>query len=212
MRITDIHKNQPIYVIGGGSSLSGFDFSKLDGKITLACNSAAFQFPAKYLVFLDDQFYRENTEKVNQFTGIKITLDYPSINLSNIIKVKLWKGEEEQKELVGTSRLTALGITEKEEDGISTGGNSGFLALSLAYIMGGNPIYLLGIDMQFTSNIKYFYEHDISRRGMESEYKHMLQAFNYAAPILESRGVKVCNCSKDSKLEGYEYFSLDDIK
>jgi hypothetical protein len=211
-KLTGIHRNESIYIIGGGSSLTGFDFDVLDNKITIACNRSAFEFPAKYMTFIDDQVYEENIGKINKFKGTIICPDYcKKFPINGLIRTKLWNQVKMQRPFLSPAKQVPLGISKTEEEGISTGGNCGFYALTLAHIMGGNPIYLLGIDMRFIEKKKYFYNW-IDNAGGEVQYVHMHQAFTYAAPILKDRGIQVYNCSKDSALVWYDYFPMEDIK
>jgi hypothetical protein len=212
-KLTNRHKNKPIYIVGGGTSLLGFNFIKLKTKITMACNSAALQFPAKYMVFLDEQFYKENKKGIQSFKGFKITMaSYETITGPKVIKVKDWKEVKVQRQNFKQKGFVPLGLSDNEDDGLNTGGNSGFLALQAAYIMGCNPIYLMGIDLRFSNHKKYFYDGKKDSAGGEIQYDNMSKAFNFAAPLFKERGVKVYNCSPISKLEGYPYYSLRKIK
>jgi hypothetical protein len=211
--VSNVHKGHPIYVIGGGSSLEGFDFSKLENKITIGCNKAAFQANTKYAAFFDKPFLRKYRQELEEFNGLVFTRADRYIRLSrgNIIYCRIWIGDKNQMKSLRKSKPLPLGVSERFEDGVSTGGNCGFFALTLAYLLGGNPIYLLGMDMKFgEGKRKYFYEGK-DEAGGEDQYKHMRQAFEYGAKVFERWGIKVYNCSSISKLVNYEKISLDTI-
>lgn len=211
MRVDGAHRGEPIYVVGGGTSLKGFDFTRLNDKITIACNAVAFQFQSRYLAFFCNDFIKSNYDRIQSYPGFVLTrtLIAQGINRDDILYAKEWKGDREP---LRDTDLTPLGISESYADGVSTGGNVGFFGLTLAHVMGGDPIYLLGMDMCFgNTGDKYFYKGYKDTNKGEQQYNKMIQAFEHAAPILEARGIKVYNCSKVSKLEGYEYYPLGDI-
>jgi hypothetical protein len=214
--ITNIHKDEPIYIIGGGSSLIGFDFDRLKDKITIGCNKAAFIANTTYLAFFDKNFLTECREQIEEFPGIVITMEDDHIVLEErsneldreTIICPHWKHRYQE---LSETRLTPLGVSERFSDGVNTGGNSGFFALNIAYLMGANPIYLLGMDMQFGYGGKKWFYKGVDINGGERQYEHMKQAFEYGAIFFDQKKVKVYNCSPISRLKGYEKFDLEDI-
>lgn len=51
--LTEKFKDKTVFIIGGGNSLSGFDFSRLENKCVIALNSA-YKFVGKDAVFFLD--------------------------------------------------------------------------------------------------------------------------------------------------------------
>lgn len=180
--------------MGGGPSLFSFDFKRLANKVTIACNKAVLYFTPTYLVYMDDQFYDWYEADVRSFKGLKFTHSW----------------NKERDDVIFTRNLGPLGLSDDFEDGLYHGGNSAYFALNLAYVMGGNPIYLFGIDMCYQGNSTHFHDgypkdDDIG----EERFKHMINAFNYGSIVLKEKGVKVYNCSEMSRLECFDKLPLD---
>jgi hypothetical protein len=184
------HKNKPIYIVGGGPSLKGFDFSQLNDKVTIGCNKAILYFDPTYLAYMDDQFYEWHEKDVRNFKGMKFTHS--------------WNNPKD--DVIRLINLGPLGISEDITEGVFHGGNAGYFALNLAYIMGGNPIYLLGIDMRYNGGKTHFHEGYPNEDTFgEKRFGHMIRSFNYGAEILKEKKITVLNCSSISKLTCFSY-------
>jgi hypothetical protein len=169
--------------------LKGFDFKKLAGKVTIGCNKAILYFTPTYLVYMDDQFYEWHEEDVRNFKGMKFTNSW----------------NKRRDDVIFAKNLGPLGLSEDFEEGLFHGGNAAYLALNLAYVMGGSPIYLLGVDMCYQAGNTHFHEGYPKKDTIgEKRFDHMMKAFNYGSGILKEKGVKVYNCSKISKLTCFE--------
>ena len=145
---------------------------------------------------MDDQFYDWYEEDIRRFKGMKFTHSW----------------NKKRDDVTFAKNLGPLGLSDDFDDGLHHGGNSAYLALNLAYVMGGNPIYLLGIDMSYKSGKTHFpdgYPKD-DKIG-EERFNHMIRAFNYTSEILKEKGVKVYNCSSISKLTCFEHYDINDI-
>jgi hypothetical protein len=187
------HEGEAIYIIGGGASLTGFDFSKLDGKITIACNRAIQFFTPTYMVYMDDQFYEWYEDDIKAFDGLKFSHSW----------------NKYRDNVIFANNLGPLGLSEDFKEGLMHGGNAAFLALNLAYVMGGDPIYILGVDMCYSDERTHFHDGYPKEDTIgEKRFDHMIRAFDYASGIFDERGVKVYNCSGISKLECFEKMDL----
>ena len=52
--------SNPVFIIGGGESLRGFDFSLLDGHATIGTNASAYFYPSDYLFVQDNGFLKSH--------------------------------------------------------------------------------------------------------------------------------------------------------
>jgi hypothetical protein len=123
---------QDVFIIGGGPSLKGFDWSLLRGANTIGCNDA-YTLGAdvcKICVFADLKFFTHHKEALAMYKGaiyaFPPTFDSPP-------------------EWITVLKQYAAGL---ETDGIAMNSNTGFGALNLALIMGAARVYLLGFDMK----------------------------------------------------------------
>ena len=145
---------QDAFLIGGGSSLKGFDFSRLEGKNTIGCNDA-FRLGAKvirYVIFGDASWYEKNKWELEKFKGNVVSC-VPALLPYNLPWMK-----------------KMLRIRDGLYDGCTLGWNysTGAAAINLAISLGASTVYLLGYDM--SSNPKgetHWHQH---RKGPTQDY------------------------------------------
>ena len=100
-------------------------------------------------------------------------------------------------------------------DRIHHGGNSGYQAINLAYLLldganlKGSRIILLGYDMGNTHGKSHFFgDHPT---GMSNgNYSNFVPAFSQLAADLKAEGVEVINCSRHSALTQFKRGVIDD--
>ena len=95
-------------------------------------------------------------------------------------------------------------------DGVYYGKSSGYLAINIAYIMGCNPIYLLGFDLEG----KHFHDGYGKRMNERLEQDHKIIGKELIVGITEiqARGTTICSMSPMSILNEYIPFaSVRDI-
>ena len=90
-------------------------------------------------------------------------------------------------------------------DCIHYGGNSGYQAVNLAYLLGAKTILLLGFDMFGTH---YFGKHPDTLVS-DSPYKKFMQSFETIDP--RQYGIEIINCSRQSALEHFTRHSIDEV-
>lgn len=96
---------------------------------------------------------------------------------------------------------------------LGTGGNSGFQAVNLAYLLGYTRIILLGYDMQLTGGQTHWHgDHDFegATNPVKNTFKGWIPAFNKVAQELKSVGVEVINASRKTALECFPRVSLEE--
>jgi hypothetical protein len=135
----------PCYIVGGGPSLKGFDFTKLRGHRVIAVNRA-FEFvenPALF-VTLDDRYIRGvvggayGGEVAERFAA----LDCPKLVVQSSTTEPLPPG------VLALPRGGEIGgIADSFKAGLWSGKNSGFVALQVALLLGASEVNLLGFDM-----------------------------------------------------------------
>ena len=205
-------EKQRCFIIGGGESLKGFDFSRLDGELTIGINRS-YEFFDSTLLYMMDLLYQdkivkgemdrhtrvESKKKFQNFKGTKIMLcpvsPYPIDSSIHLIR-RIEK------------RYVSLDIWE----GIFGGSNSGFGALMLAIVMGASPIYLLGFDMKcgdFTHwHNGYPGQNSFDQNKKNESFRLLFEEF---APVLEKIGFKIINLNKDSALNCFEFGDINEV-
>jgi hypothetical protein len=159
---TQIFKDEPCYIVGGGSSLKDFDWNELWEKNVIGCN-AAFYLGVDLVpitVFGDAAFLKQHRHGLDEYAekgGWVITNS-------------------------NTSRFDPplyLKTMKKINDGIATdalgwNGNTGASAINLALILGANPIYLLGYDLQLNSDGEKNFHNAYSDRPNKNVYNRFI--------------------------------------
>jgi hypothetical protein len=197
-------KGQRCFLIGGGPSLSGFDFSLLKGERVIAINRAFEQCPDADIFFsMDNRLYRwilngdiskEMTRKWREFRGIKVFVDILNYPYGADVSYIFALGSE--------------GYPSSLQTGIYHSNNSGYGALQIALLLKANPIYLLGYDMNDTGRTHYHsgYPLRISLARMGS----FRDGFKRLAPLIKQKGTsEVLNLNPAS---GLRCFAFADLK
>lgn len=197
------------YIIGGGPSLSGFDFNRLKGKITIGINRSFEFFESTILYFMDYEFYRTVTDggeyskkvlgKWNSFNGeiVGISSFSPTLNFGNEVSL--------------VRRRLSPAIDYNLDAGIYGGSCSGVGALMLAAQLGAENIYLLGMDLQASETIHWHSGYNNQDHyAFNARCKEYIKDFERTVPVLRMRGIKVFNCSPQSALSCFPKISLDE--
>jgi hypothetical protein len=190
---------EPCFILGGGYSLTGFDFERLRGRRTIAVNRAFEWAPfAEILFSMDFDYYKwclkHKAAAFLGFTGARVFLD--SMNSP-------FGGEIYYIRKVGIE-----GFPASLKTGIYTANNSGYGALQIALCLGANPIYLLGFDMH-NDGPPHFHD------GYKDKYSVRPNAtfkrgFEALAPALAKRGIRVVNLNPTSALRCFEFQTIEE--
>tara|TARA_B100001248_G_scaffold262690_1_gene260947 strand:- start:735 stop:1568 length:834 start_codon:yes stop_codon:yes gene_type:complete len=153
------HKNQECYVIGNGPSLNEIDLNLLKDKITIACNS--FYLKHNELDFLPTYYTVEdplpavdNKLEINKIKGVNKIIPYdlrniitPSDDVTYINFLRSYMRPSNKKFPL---------FSRDVENKIYWGGTVVYMNIQLACFLGCNPIYLIGVDLNYKipKNIK----------------------------------------------------------
>lgn len=216
-------KNNEIFIVGGGPSLSGFDFSKLYGKTTIAVNHSVFDIPnSDYFITMDylwlvksnvqagsstDWGRKAQFEKIPQRCFI-LCFSQPRLEqLSENEFLDTESGKIYNLDLFNFVIIAAeyggIGITWND---FRCGSDSGYAALQLAVMLGYKKIYLLGFDYENNGTMTH-YRADCLKADA-SWYKTKLNEF--LAPYIRAfeeihtkTNCEVISCSPISRLNAY---------
>lgn len=197
-------RGQRCFIVGGGPSLRDFDFSRLAGELVIGVNRAYEQLDCTVLYSMDDCFFEwarrgafgpAAADRFSGFCGFRVWAHFHGEVPTGYFGVKLNSDE---------------GLPRSIADGFSHGNNSGYSALLMAYLLGANPIYLLGFDMKHQDRRTHWhsgYPHTTPERTLES----FKVSFGRIAPELERAGVRVVNLNPDSALDAFPKASFEDL-
>jgi hypothetical protein len=198
------------FVIGGGSSLLGLKQRQINALlelVTIGANKAYKLFTPKYLVYSDRNFavlYRRELEEV---VCIKFTRDYLVDKNSQLSGSTYGLSTDVDRSGWGW-------VTQSFEDPFPFP-NTGASALIIAYLLGCNPIYLLGIDLCTSLSGETHFHRDYHEKSavlnsLNGQYNLMRNQFVSIIMQLERKSVDVYSCSPISALNTLiPYVALD---
>lgn len=199
---------QRCFLLGGGPSLKGFDFSLLDNELTIGVNRIYEVYSPNILICLDWNFYDwlhdgeisdDSLSLYNKFEGIKAWVE---------IKKEYTRFGQEVQLIRPTGRV---GVSTSLDNNFFTGGNSGFCALSLALCLGANPIYLLGYDMITKKKPQRWWHNGYPRIGKDRRYAGFRRSFVSIALGLKDRDISVINLNPKSGLKCFPFAHSEQV-
>jgi len=96
---------------------------------------------------------------------------------------------------------------------LGTGGNGGFQAVNLAYLLGYKTIILLGYDITDSGGSHWHPDHTFpdSTNPVNRTFDSWIRAFSKIAPVLQSVGIEVLNASRHTALGCFKKVALVDV-
>ena len=189
-----------VVCIGSGPSLSEYQINKVRESCipTIAVNNAYFEANwAEYMFAADAKWwkhYYDDVMKIKDRTGTKLyTLEGV---LKQVEKRKPYCRNNIEE--VPFEREPGLGI-----DRLCHGGNSGYLAVNLAFLMGAKKIILVGYDHQHTNNKSHFHgDHDPKIFNRNADYTELwVDRFAQLSKDLNDHGIDLVNCSTETAID-----------
>lgn len=201
-QINGMRNGKSVYLIGSGTSLKGFDFSKLNDKFTIAVNHTIEHYPeADCLIFGDKIFLHKTTFDLESYKGLIFCSERckGSKPIQNMLhKDNLFIFEDRRDEPILNAKMGLFHPT-----------SSGILALSLALQMRAKKIYLLGYDYYYSNNQVHFYkDYEHHKRVVEDKMKIKMKKFKY----FKDHAQKIINLNPDSKIEEFKKMRFEDIE
>lgn len=188
---------QDAFLIGGGASLRGFNFSVLTGRNTIGCNDA-FRLGGgivKLGLFGDASWFHKNKFELER-SGIQFVCNAPSLMTLNVPWLRLMKRVKE-----GLHEGSNLGWN------FSTGAS----AINLAISLGARRIFLLGFDCNLTNAKSHW--HDLRPANTRAEvFQRFIKGFTTISRELPRYGVEVVHViDAESLLPFFRKCSLKDF-
>lgn len=197
--VDQVWDGKDAFIIGGGPSLSGFNFDRLRGSNVIGCNSAwRLGESICPIVFFGDQKWWEKwgEEILNSYTG-KLVSYHP------------WTVASRHPQIYGLSKSNST----IKPGHIGWFQNSGASAIHLACMLGAKRIYLLGFDMQLGPKGQNNYHTDSVFPAREEVYAKFKAGFERLAERLPDHypDAEIYNLNPDSALEVFPKVRLEAI-
>ncbi|KKN41997.1 hypothetical protein LCGC14_0717570 [marine sediment metagenome] len=168
-----------VYIIGGGPSLKGFDFSPIHDQKVIGTNDAFLLGPwVDACWFGDNRWHDWNHEKLRNFGGLKATC---APRIKDRAGIQFFKrtntdGLEKKEGVVGWNRCT------------------GSSAINYAYHLGARKVVLLGYDMSGDKDGNYNWHNHHKRRGQKSNpWGRFLECFPAIKEDALKLGLEIVN-------------------
>lgn len=180
-RIQPIPSLSEIWILAGGPSARAFDLSRVSDQFVLAVNDAFSLAPAiappcaaVAVCSVDPHWIRRHRDFLTESPYSKYFA----------VPLETWPDCGEIPHATYLQRSHEPGLSDKPEY-LCTGGNSGYAAINVAYLLGARTIHLVGYDMN----------------GPEDKYRQWIPRFRTMLPQLEARGIEVINHNPQSAID-----------
>lgn len=205
--IHDIHSKfagTDVFIVGGGSSLKGFDFTLLNGKNVIAINSAyRYVVREDVVLFWGDAAFASHEAEIleNHPSKYKITS-----------RVMADYAIEHGK--LGAAGSTILKKTgdygyDPNVDNVK-GNNSGTQALNFAINLHPSRIILLGFDMGYVGSKSHFHDLHPTPTAYSVYDDLFIPSMNKLAQESAYTKIDIINCSTVSRLKCFKKGNIED--
>lgn len=202
-KLDNLYEGLPIYVVSTGTSLRGFDFSRLNGRITIGINRIVEYYHPSIMHFIDVTAHKTHAKALESYNGLIIAGPGagPIETHDHVFEIHR---NLDTFELVGNHTTMSTNVTRSFADGFF-GGGAGCTALHAAILLGGDPIYLLGYDY-YEENGRHFDEYDASHNARD------LYGVSFQGLEAISRQPwvpRIYNCNPRSRVRCFPFIDVD---
>lgn len=189
---------QPAYIVGGGESLRSFTWALLEDKPNvIVINRAFMELQRAAIWFSEDLRVIELYHKMPEWKR------FEGLRIFHALKPQFGKDARRMDRSVKViQRVRGDKFWSRQfSDGLSLSSNSGVGAINLAWLLGADPIYLLGFDCAGQN-----YHDDYVRAGFDQAGVAQLDTYksdfeNWVAPhVLDTRVVNLTNAKHTSTI------------
>lgn len=202
-KLDNLYEGLPIFVVSTGTSLRGFDFERLNGRITIGINRVIEHYHPSIMHFIDLTAHKTHARALRDFNGM--ILAGPSAGPTETHdNTFIIERNIDTFELSGNMTTLSGKVGRSFSDGWF-GGGAGCTALHTAILLGGNPIFLLGYDY-YEDNGSHFDEYDESRNE-KTLYSVSFESIDYLGR--QDWIPKVYNCNPRSRVKCFPSADID---
>jgi len=196
--------DRPVWIIGGGPSLAGYDLTDLRARgRVVGTNRAAELVPCDATFTLDQTFIKNRADELARWA-----LDQEVFAAMDVG----WFDPDGNESIPGVTYLRRIhGTGVGTDPGIIVNGlNSGYGALCLAILKRARDIFLLGYDLRENAHWHDGYPWQKRGGGMSIYYDRWAARFADIRRDLPG-GVTVWNCNPSSAVTAFPFLSYEDI-
>jgi hypothetical protein len=202
---TPMWEGQEVFIIGGGTSLRGFDWTLLHKEKTIGCNNAFRLGPevCDVCVFVDRKFILVGNQPRKGF--------YDELEkFSNPIVTNDTQLQNRKEKWLNWMPRKPRGL---HYDALGFNANCAASAINLALLYGASIVYLLGIDMHLDSKGKPNWHNYLIDKPKSTVYERMITAYIDVKHDLRKKfpDRKIINVTKDSSLDAFPKLDADEF-
>lgn len=202
--VTEDWTGRTVYVVGGGPSLSGFDFSTIRGYPSVGANDAGMLADTDVLITIDKNYFRHRCEDMQRraLSGKRVYAGLSPAPVNQHFPQEITYLKHDRGEGVSEGRGKVHGL------------NSGYAAMNLAFLAGATEIRLLGFDFNFKAGGSHFYgDYPWHRQSNDRQIRKWAVQFERAAAQMQQHGVQVLNFvgPQGSSVESFPTVPLEEI-
>jgi hypothetical protein len=194
--------DRPVFLLGGGPSLSGFDFDRLRPLgYRLGINQAIFDADCDAGISIDHPFVRNTRSRLAVFAARRelfLAVGDKWRDVLDPIRGAIYLRD-------GTTPPLSL-----ERGAIYAGGTSGYAALNAGVLKGARRIVLLGFDYGLLEGRRHYHDAYTWAPADPRMWRAWAIRFNPAAKATATLGVAVVNASPASTVTCFPKMSIDD--
>lgn len=194
-----ILRNKDVFIIGGGTSLRGFDWNRLIGLPTIGCNTAFTlgESICNMCVFGDLKWFEKFKTELKTFKGSLLT-NNPNLHTRNLDWIYTAKRKQQ-----------GLSVDPKE---LGWNSSTGALAINVALLLGAKNVLLLGYDMQLNKDREPNWHTRVIDVPSDEPYRNRFKVGfkNVQKDLSLFPGSKVINLNPDSALTGFPIMTFDE--
>jgi hypothetical protein len=203
------HAGRRCVVVGNGPSIGEMNLSKLKGEVTIGCNRIYLTSAVvpKYYCIEDALLLRQISGDLKDWEADE-TVKFVPADLSGCLR--------------GVKDVYPINFVAEDFEGRGPnfsedfsrvcywGSTVSYVMLQLAYYLGCNPIYLIGMDGVRGGKPKHFYKKDDVEEN-NARYELSDAAFIEAREFLASEGVKVFDATRDPVRSFFERVDYEEV-
>jgi len=219
----NIWKGRRVFIVGGGTSLRGFDFNKLKGEIVVTVNRTFEDYPDSVFNVCQDArlwgWYDGTEDNVTHKRIVEIPggeearmrfLSYKGYKVWLNVQAFPFPEDIYQVDILHPDDFSWKNPTLVA--GIPPYGNSGLNALNMVISLGAREIYLLGFDMYGEDGKTANYHAGYPASNSDEIYKNsFIPDFKDFASKIKGLNTKVINLNPKSALKCFEFGNFKDI-
>lgn len=194
-------KGGTILCVASGPSLTREDAEFARDKVhaTIVTNTTFRLVPWAHIVYAADFIWWEQHLPEIKRMSIPGELWTCSVQAARQYRLNFIRGE------VGREGLS------RDASRIHTGTNSGYQAIGLAFHLGARRIILLGYDFQRTNGRSHWHGDHTGKCHNHMDFKLALSRIPRLAIDLQSEGVEVVNCSRETAIKSFRRSTIQEV-